>query len=71
MRPGVTLDLKLVGRLISPSTDLTGSLKRDAVVSLDGRDSAQLDVEEEEDEAVERRAQSVTQTSDACDHPLH
>ena len=31
----------------------------------------QLHVEEEEDEAVESRAQAVTQASDARDHALH
>lgn len=43
-----------------PSSHLTGSLKRDVVVGLDGRDSAQLHIEEEEDEAVERRTEAVT-----------
>lgn len=52
-------------------TDLAGSLERDGVVSLDRRDSAQLHVEEEEDEAVESRAQAVTQAPDARDHSLH
>lgn len=56
---------------MTESTDLTRSLKRDAVVSLDRCNSTQLDVEEEKDEAVERRTQAVTQTSYACDHSLH
>ncbi len=30
----------------------------------------QLHVEEEEDEAVQSRTQTITQTSDTCDHPL-
>lgn len=33
-------------------------------------DVVQLHVEQEEDEAVESRTQTVTQTSDTCDHPL-
>lgn len=53
------------------NTDLTGSRKRDVVVSLDRRKSAQLDIEKEEDEAVERWTQAVTQASDAGDHSLH
>lgn len=53
------------------NTDLTGSRKGDVVVSLDRRKSAQLDIEKEEDEAVERWTQAVTQASDAGDHSLH
>lgn len=53
------------------STHLIGSLKRDVVVSLDRCNSAQFHIEEEKDEAVERRTQAVTQASDACDHSLH
>lgn len=43
----------------------------DVVVSLDGVHGVELDVEEEEDESVQSRAQTVTQTSDPCDHPLN
>lgn len=52
---------------------LSGTLQRQGVdveFSLDGVQGVELDVEEEEDESVQSWTQTITQTSDSCDHPL-
>lgn len=45
--------------------------RKDVEVPLDGVHAVQLNVEEEEDKAVEGGAKAVAQPSDACYHPLH
>lgn len=50
---------------------LCGRLYWDGVVGLDGADPAQLHIKEEENEAVQRRTQTVTETSNPCYHALN
>lgn len=49
---------------------LKGAVQRQQALVLDGVQGVQVHVEQEEDEAVERRAQAVAQAPDARDHPL-
>lgn len=58
-------------KVVEWSVYLCGDLNRDGVVGLDGGDPAQLDVKEEENEAIECRTQTVTETPNTCYHALN
>lgn len=62
-----------MGGAVGGAPYLGGPVQRqgvDAEVSLDGLHRVQLHVEQEEDEPVQSRTQTVTQTPDPRDHPL-
>lgn len=50
---------------------LSGVLERDGIVRLDWCNAVQFDIEEEENETVECRTQTITETSNTSDHPLY
>lgn len=58
-------------KVVERSVYLCGGLYGDGVVGLDGGDPTQLDVKEEENEAIQRRTQSVTETPNSCYHALN
>lgn len=52
---------------------LSGTVQRqrvNAVISLNGVHGVQLHIKEKEDETIKSWTQTITQTSDPCDHPL-
>lgn len=42
----------------------------DVIITLDGVHGVELNIKEEEDESIKSWAQTITQTSDSCNHPL-
>lgn len=50
---------------------LCGGLKRHGIVGFDWRNAVQFDIKEEENKTIERRTQTVTETSNTSDHSLN